>query len=66
MSDKNENLEKNIPCFSTEEMERAFFWTRDRIAAAVAEAPKPKIENLGETANLPVLGAFVSLKKRGR
>lgn len=66
MSDKNENLEKNIPCFSTEEMERAFFWTRDRIAAAVAEAPKPKIEDLGETANLPVLGAFVSLKKRGR
>lgn len=52
--------------FSTEELERAFFWTRDRIAAAVADAPKPKIGDLGETANRPVLGAFVSLKKRGR
>lgn len=58
--------EKKTPKFSTEEMERAFFWARDRIAAAVADAPKPKIGDLGEMANLPVLGAFVSLKKRGR
>ena len=54
------------PKFSTEEMERAFFWTRDRIAATVAGASIPKIGDLGETAGLPVLGAFVSLKKRGR
>lgn len=52
--------------FSTEELERAFFWARDRIAAAVAGAPKPKISDLGELANRSVLGAFVSLKKRGR
>jgi len=58
--------ESATPKFSTEEMERAFFWARDRIAAAVAGAPKPKIDDLGEAANLPVLGAFVSLKKRGR
>ncbi len=58
--------EAATPKFSTEEIERAFFWTRDRIAAAIAGAPKPKIGDLGETANWPVLGAFVSLKKRGR
>lgn len=57
--------EAATPKFSTEEIERAFFWTRDRIAAAIAGAPKPNISDLGETANLPVLGAFVSLKKRG-
>ncbi len=54
------------PQFSAEAMERAFFWARDRVAAAVAGAPIPKIGDLGETADLPVLGAFVSLKKRGR
>ncbi|MBR4834338.1 MAG: AmmeMemoRadiSam system protein B [Thermoguttaceae bacterium] len=54
------------PRFSTEAMERAFFWARDRVAAAVAGAPIPKISDLGEIAKLSVLGAFVSLKKRGR
>ncbi|MBR4105633.1 MAG: AmmeMemoRadiSam system protein A, partial [Thermoguttaceae bacterium] len=58
--------EKKTPKFSTEEMERAFFWARDRIAATIAGAPLPKIGDLGEAASLPVLGAFVSLKKRGR
>lgn len=58
--------EAATPKFSAEEIERAFFWTRDRIAAAIAGAPKPKIGDLGETANRLVLGAFVSLKKRGR
>lgn len=58
--------ESATPKFSTEEMERAFFWARDRIAAAVAGAPKPKIGDLGKTADSRVLGAFVSLKKRGR
>ncbi len=63
---ENERTENFFRRFSIEEMERAFFWTRDRIAAAVAGAPIPKINDLGELANLPVLGAFVSLKKRGR
>ena len=63
---KSENWEKFFSRFSTREMERAFFWTRDRVVSAVAGAPKPEMGDLGELANLPVLGAFVSLKKRGR
>ncbi len=64
-NDSGRFLEKKTK-FSTEALERAFFWARDRIAAAVAGAPTPKMGDLGEAANLPVLGAFVSLKKRGR
>ena len=63
MSGESERMEKNL---SKEEMERAFFWTRDRVVAAITREAAPKISDLGETANLPVLGAFVSLKKRGR
>ncbi len=67
MSDEARKFEeKKSPKFSTEEMERAFFWARDRVAAAVAGGTAPKIDGLGELARAPVLGAFVSLKKRGR
>lgn len=61
----NEESEKNL-LLSKEKMEAAFFWTRDRVVAAVAGGSRPETTDLGETANLPLLGAFVSLKKRGR
>ncbi len=55
------------PDFSPETMERLFFLARDQVAATVAGTTPPNFDaNLGELANLPVLGAFVSFKKRGR
>ncbi len=54
------------PDISEETMERLFFWARDRVASVVATAPTPDASTLGEIADLPVLGAFVSFKKRGR
>ncbi|MBQ9126165.1 MAG: AmmeMemoRadiSam system protein B [Thermoguttaceae bacterium] len=62
----DERLGKNFLNLSKDAMEEAFFWTRDRIVATVAGGAPPKISGLGELANLPVGGAFVSLKKRGR
>ena len=62
----NEESGKNLLALSKEKMEAAFFWTRDRVVAAVVGGAAPKINELGELADLPVLGAFVSLKKRGR
>lgn len=62
----DERLGKNFLNLSKDAMEEAFFWTRDRIVATVAGGTPPKISGLGELANLPVGGAFVSLKKRGR
>lgn len=62
----NEESGKNLLVLSKEKMEAAFFWTRDRVVAAVAGGSRPETTDLGETANLPLLGAFVSLKKRGR
>ena len=64
--DANERWEKKAPTLAKEEMERAFFWARDRVVAAVAGGTSPKMGDLGEIATLRVLGAFVSLKKRGR
>ncbi len=64
--DANERWEKKAPTLAREEMERAFFWARDRVVAAVAGGASPKMDDLGEIATLRVLGAFVSLKKRGR
>lgn len=66
MDGAKENREKMIPNFSPEEMERAFFWARDRVVAAIAGGASPKIGDLGEQARQAVWGAFVSLKKRGR
>lgn len=55
------------PDFSPETMERLFFLARDQVAATVAGTTPPNFDaNLDELANLPVLGAFVSFKKRGR
>ncbi len=54
------------PEVSEETMERLFFWARDRVASVVAASPVPDVAALGETGDLPVLGAFVSFKKRGR
>ncbi|MBQ5788716.1 MAG: AmmeMemoRadiSam system protein B [Thermoguttaceae bacterium] len=62
----NEESGKNLLVLSKEKMEAAFFWTRDRVVASVAGGSRPETTDLGETANLPLLGAFVSLKKRGR
>ena len=62
----SEQSGKNLLAFSKEKMEAAFFWTRDRVVAAVAGGARSETTGLGEMANLPVLGAFVSLKKRGR
>ncbi len=66
MGDASKNFAKKAPSFSVEEMERAFFWARDRVVAEITEGGGVKIEELGGLASLPVLGAFVSLKKRGR
>lgn len=54
------------PDFSQEIMERLFFWARDRAASAIAGIPSPSREALGDWGRQPVLGAFVSFKKRGR
>ena len=62
----NEESGKNLLVLSKDKMEAAFFWTRDRVVASVAGGSRPETTDLGETANLPLLGAFVSLKKRGR
>ena len=65
-SGEGEQTGKNAFRFSAEELERAFFWARDRVVAAVVGGMTPKMDGLGALASLPVLGAFVSLKKRGR
>ncbi|MBR4976938.1 MAG: AmmeMemoRadiSam system protein A, partial [Thermoguttaceae bacterium] len=65
-SGEGEQTGKNAFSFSAEELERAFFWARDRVVAAVVGGMTPKMDGLGALASLPVLGAFVSLKKRGR
>ncbi len=54
------------PDLTAETMERLFFWARDRVASVVASLPSPDVSSLGDVGNLPVLGAFVSFKKRGR
>jgi len=53
------------PNFSTEAMERLFFWARDRAASVVARTTRPNTADLGELGDARVLGAFVSFKKRG-
>jgi len=53
------------PDFSTEAMERLFFWARDRVVSVVAHTVRPNPATLGELGNARVLGAFVSFKKRG-
>jgi AmmeMemoRadiSam system protein B/AmmeMemoRadiSam system protein A len=62
----NERTGEIFSRFSREKMQEAFFWTRDRVVAAAVGEAAPEINGLGELAALPVLGAFVSLKKRGR
>ena len=54
------------PEASPETMERLFFWARDRVASVVAATSAPAANSLGDLAEQPVLGAFVSFKKRGR
>ena len=53
------------PDFSSEEMERLFYWARDRVYAEITGAPVPSVSALGELGERAVLGAFVSFKKRG-
>ena len=53
------------PNFSTEALERLFFWARDRVASVVAQTTRPNPTALGELGDALVLGAFVSFKKRG-
>ncbi|MGN1065895.1 MAG: AMMECR1 domain-containing protein, partial [Thermoguttaceae bacterium] len=53
------------PDFSSEEMERLFYWARDRVYAEITGASAPSVSALGELGERAVLGAFVSFKKRG-
>ena len=52
------------PDFSSEEMERLFYWARDRVYAEITGASAPSVSALGELGERAVLGAFVSFKKR--
>ncbi len=54
------------PAFSPEIMERLFYWTRDRVAEIVAKISKTDPGEICDVGKTPVLGAFVSFKKRGR
>ena len=65
MSEKASTGRASAPDFSQEAMEQIFFWARDRVASAVAGTPKPDARALGELGERRVLGAFVSVKKRG-
>jgi AmmeMemoRadiSam system protein B/AmmeMemoRadiSam system protein A len=54
------------PDFSPEVMERLFYWTRDYVSNLLAHTGTSEAFSLGEIGASPVLGAFVSFKKRGR
>ena len=54
------------PDFSPEVMEQLFYWTRDYVSNLIVHTSAPDSSRLSDIASVPVLGAFVSFKKKGR
>ncbi len=63
----SQNNQDEKPKLSTEEEQRLFRATGRRVAAVVEMSRPERLEHeLAETADLPVYGAFVSLKREGQ